>query len=134
MTAESGGGESTLNGFGSLTGTTVRYGLRANASRVRTRYSGVSIISSAALALNGTADHSVLNGTVTIDRVALGNTKSYKIQAPSLSSHRRAAAQTRALLKNFTAFRDSARGFNIHVQNNGDRMLLRARRRGFAPP
>jgi translocation and assembly module TamB len=72
MTAESGGGKITLNGFGSLTGTTVRYGMRANASRVRTRYSGVSIISSAALTLNGTTDHSLLSGTVTIDRVGLG--------------------------------------------------------------
>jgi translocation and assembly module TamB len=72
MTAESGGGKITLNGFAGLTGTTVRYGLRANANRVRTRYSGVSIISTAALALNGTLDHSLLSGTVTIDRVALG--------------------------------------------------------------
>lgn len=72
MTAESGGGKITLNGFASLTGTTIRYGLRANADKVRTRYSGVSITSTAALSLNGTAEHSVLNGTVTIDRVALG--------------------------------------------------------------
>jgi translocation and assembly module TamB len=72
MTAESGGGKITLNGFASLTGTTIRYGLRANADKVRTRYSGVSITSTAALSLNGTAEHSVLGGTVTIDRVALG--------------------------------------------------------------
>lgn len=72
MTAESGGGKITLNGFAGMTGTTIRYSLRANANRVRTRYSGVSIISSAVLSLNGTAIHSLLSGTVTIDRVALG--------------------------------------------------------------
>lgn len=71
LTAESGGGKITLTGFASLTGTTVRYSLRANGTKVRTRFAGASVTSDLAIALNGTLQHSLLNGTVTITRVAL---------------------------------------------------------------
>ncbi|MGA8599550.1 MAG: translocation/assembly module TamB domain-containing protein [Bryobacteraceae bacterium] len=71
LTAESGGGKITVNGYAGLTGTTVRYGLRLTGTKVRTRYSGVSILSDAALALNGTLDRSLLSGTITIDRIAM---------------------------------------------------------------
>jgi translocation and assembly module TamB len=71
LTAESGGGKITLSGFAALTGTTVRYALRANGTKVRTRFSGASVTSDLSIALNGTLQHSLLNGTVTITRVAL---------------------------------------------------------------
>ncbi len=72
LTAESGGGKITVNGFAGLTGTTVRYGLRAAAVKIRTRYSGVSIVSDAAITLNGTLERSLLSGTITVDRIAMG--------------------------------------------------------------
>jgi translocation and assembly module TamB len=71
LTAESGGGKIVVNGFAALAGKALRYGLRANATKVRTRLSGASITSSANLTLNGTTEHSLVNGTVTIDRIAL---------------------------------------------------------------
>lgn len=71
LTAESGGGKITVSGFAALTGTTVRYGLRATGTKVRTRYSGVSVVSNAAVTLNGTLQHSLLAGTITVNRIAL---------------------------------------------------------------
>jgi translocation and assembly module TamB len=71
LTAESGGGKITISGFAGLTGTAVRYALRANGTKVRTRFSGASVTSDLAITLNGTLQHSLLNGTVTITRVAL---------------------------------------------------------------
>ena len=69
MTAESGGGKLTLDGFTTMTDT-FRFGLRANASGVRVRLQqGVSIVAEANVRLSGTNDTSVLSGTVTIDRV-----------------------------------------------------------------
>jgi len=69
LTAESGGGKVTLDGFATLDGT-VRFGLRGNASNVRVRLQqGVSIVTDANLRLAGTSDGSVLSGTVTVERV-----------------------------------------------------------------
>jgi translocation and assembly module TamB len=70
LTGESGGGKIAVNGFVGLTGTTVNYNLHATATRVRTRYSGVSLTSSAAINLTGTADHSLLDGRVILQRLA----------------------------------------------------------------
>jgi translocation and assembly module TamB len=69
LTAESGGGQVTLDGFATMDGT-VRFALRGNASNVRVRLQqGVSIVADANLRLAGTSDGSVLSGTVTVDRV-----------------------------------------------------------------
>jgi translocation and assembly module TamB len=73
LTGESGGGKITLAGFGGLTGTTLRYGLRAKADHVRTRQSGASIVSSATLALNGTTEHSVLSGDVVLEKLGFNS-------------------------------------------------------------
>jgi translocation and assembly module TamB len=73
LTGESGGGKITVAGFGGLTGTTLRYALRTKAEHVRTRYAGASIVSSAALTLNGTTEHSVLSGNVTIERLGFNS-------------------------------------------------------------
>ncbi len=75
VTGESGGGKITLRGFGGLTGDTVRYALRATAEHVRTRYSGASVVSSATIVLNGTTEHSVLSGNVTLETLGF-NSKS----------------------------------------------------------
>jgi translocation and assembly module TamB len=69
LTAESGGGKVTLDGFATMDGT-VRFGLRGIASNVRVRLQqGVSIVADANLRLAGTSDGSVLSGAVTVDRV-----------------------------------------------------------------
>ena len=68
LTAESGGGKLTLSGFLALTNG-VRFGLRANGSRVRVRTQGVSIVTDSNLNLTGTPENSTISGTVTIDRV-----------------------------------------------------------------
>jgi translocation and assembly module TamB len=69
MTAESGGGKVTMDGFTTMDGT-IRFGLRANASNVRLRMQpGVSIVADANVRLSGTSDTSVLSGTVAVDRV-----------------------------------------------------------------
>jgi translocation and assembly module TamB len=75
LTAESGGGKIALRGFASLTGRAIRFAMRANATKVRTRYSGASVTSDAAITLTGTTDRSLLSGTVTVDRIAF-NTQS----------------------------------------------------------
>jgi translocation and assembly module TamB len=71
LTAESGGGKITLAGTFSFAGGMLGYSnVRATASQVRVRYPpGASIVASANIALNGTADHSALSGTVTIDQL-----------------------------------------------------------------
>ncbi len=69
LTAESGGGRVTLDGFTTMDDN-VRFGLRANASNMRIRLQqGVSVVADANLRLSGTNETSVLSGTVTIDRV-----------------------------------------------------------------
>ena len=73
LTGESGGGKVAVTGFAGLTGTTVRYALRTKADHVRTRYAGASIVSSAALTLNGTTEHSILSGNVTIERLGFNS-------------------------------------------------------------
>jgi translocation and assembly module TamB len=73
MTAESGGGKVTLNGFANLNGFATlngddpRFALKANASSVRVRVEqGASIVGDANLSLSGTADGSLVSGTITV--------------------------------------------------------------------
>jgi translocation and assembly module TamB len=67
MTAESGGGKVTLNGFATLNGDDPRFALKANASSVRVRVQqGASIVGDANLSLSGTADGSLASGTITV--------------------------------------------------------------------
>ncbi len=70
MTAKSGGGKLTLNGFGTLNGDNPRFALEANASSVRVRLEqGASIVGDANLSLSGTADGSLASGTVTVTAI-----------------------------------------------------------------
>jgi len=69
LSAESGGGKVTLDGFATIDGG-LRFGLRANASNVRVRLQqGVSVIADAILRLTGTTDGSILSGNITVVRV-----------------------------------------------------------------
>jgi len=70
LTGESGGGKIALAGFVGFTGSALNYNLQATATRVRTRYSGASVVSSAALRLTGSSEHSLLAGGVTVQRIA----------------------------------------------------------------
>ncbi len=73
LTAESGGGKVSLAGFVGYTGNAVNFNLKATADRVRVRYSGVSVTSNAAVALTGNTNRSLLNGTVTVQKIAYGS-------------------------------------------------------------
>ncbi len=70
LTAESGGGKVVADGFVGLSPRTVIYNVHLRATKVRTRYDQASITSSAALALTGNSQHSLLSGSITVQRVA----------------------------------------------------------------
>jgi translocation and assembly module TamB len=71
LNGESGGGKITLSGFAAYTGSTLRYSLRANANRIRTRRQGVSIVNNAALTVSGTSQRGLISGTVTVVSVGI---------------------------------------------------------------
>jgi translocation and assembly module TamB len=68
LTAESGGGKISVAGFVGY-GPVVNFDLRANANKVRVRYSGVSVTSNATISLIGSTRRSLLRGTVIIQRI-----------------------------------------------------------------
>ena len=70
LTGESGGGKINVTGFVGLTTSVLSYNLRASATKVRTRYSGISVTSNANITLIGNSRRSLLGGTVTIQRIA----------------------------------------------------------------
>jgi len=70
LTGESGGGKIALTGFVGFTGSALDYNLQATAAKVRTRYSGASVVSNAAVTLTGSSERSLLAGRVTIQRIA----------------------------------------------------------------
>jgi translocation and assembly module TamB len=74
LTGESGGGKIALAGFVGFTGSALNYNLQATANRVRTRYSGISIVSNASLRLTGSSERSLLSGGVTVQRIAYQST------------------------------------------------------------
>jgi translocation and assembly module TamB len=70
LTGESGGGKIALAGFVGFTGSALTYNLEATATKVRTRYSGASVVSNATLRLTGSSERSLLAGGVTVQRIA----------------------------------------------------------------
>jgi translocation and assembly module TamB len=70
LTGESGGGRVQITGFVGLVNSTLDYSLHATASRVRSRYAGVSITASAAIGLSGNSEHSLVEGRVMVERIA----------------------------------------------------------------
>ncbi len=72
LTGESGGGRIVLAGFFGYANDNVNFNLRATANRVRVRTSGVSVTSNAALTLAGNGRRSLLDGAITVQRIAYG--------------------------------------------------------------
>jgi len=72
LTGESGGGKIAMNGFVGYANDNVNFNLRATADRVRVRTGGVSVTSNAALTLAGNGRRSLLNGVITVQRLAYG--------------------------------------------------------------
>ncbi|MBV8866028.1 MAG: translocation/assembly module TamB domain-containing protein [Acidobacteriaceae bacterium] len=70
LTGESGGGKIALSGFFGLVADVPNFNLRASASNVRVRYSGISATSNASIALAGNLKHSTMSGNVSIERIA----------------------------------------------------------------
>ncbi len=69
LSAETGGGKVRFFGFGGYTAGDFVFRLHANADMVRVRYpAGVSTVANASLTLSGTADRSMLDGTITVLR------------------------------------------------------------------
>jgi translocation and assembly module TamB len=70
LEGESGGGRIYLTGFGTFGGGPPVFRLRVRTEQVRVRYpEGVSTVADANLALTGTAEHSELAGSVTVERM-----------------------------------------------------------------
>lgn len=70
LTAEAGGGRVNVTGSATLNGT-LRFGLQANASRVRLMIQpGVGVVTSANITLAGTAENSSASGTVTVEQIS----------------------------------------------------------------
>ncbi|MDQ2844059.1 MAG: translocation/assembly module TamB, partial [Acidobacteriota bacterium] len=69
LAGESGGGKVALSGFFGLGAGVPNFNLRANATRVRVRYSGVSATSNAAITLAGNLNRSLMSGTVSVERI-----------------------------------------------------------------
>lgn len=74
LTGESGGGKIAAAGFVGYAESNLNFNLRATATRVRSRYSGVSVVSNATVTLTGNTNNSLLGGRVTIQRVGYQST------------------------------------------------------------
>lgn len=73
FTGESGGGKITAGGFVGYQNSTLNFNLRATATKVRVRYSGISATSNASITLTGNTGSSLLGGSVTVQRIAYGS-------------------------------------------------------------
>jgi len=100
LTGESGGGKVTLSGFAQFTGGSFRYSLRANASRVRTREQGVSIVSNAALSMDGSSEHGSISGTITVFSVGINPQSDFGSILQSTTADRAASDQASPFLAN----------------------------------
>ena len=70
LVGESGGGTISLSGFAGYGQNAVTYDVKAKADKVRSRYSGASVVMSANLNLKGTSQSSLVAGDVTIQKVS----------------------------------------------------------------
>jgi translocation and assembly module TamB len=100
LTGESGGGKVTLSGFAQFTGGSFRYSLRANASRVRTRAQGVSILNNASLTMDGSSEHGLISGTITVLSVGINPQSDFGSILQSTTADRAASDQTSPFLAN----------------------------------
>lgn len=70
LSGESGGGKISVEGFAGFSPRAVIYNLRANASRVRSRYNSLTVVSNANLQLTGSSRRSLLSGKVTVQKIS----------------------------------------------------------------
>ncbi len=73
LTGESGGGKVVLAGFVGYQNANLSFHLRANATNVRVRYSGISVSSNGAINLTGNTQRSLLAGNVVVEKVVYGS-------------------------------------------------------------
>ncbi len=69
LSGESGGGKVDFSGFVGLGARVPNFNLKAVASRVRVRYSGISATSNGSITLIGNARRSLLSGTISVERL-----------------------------------------------------------------
>ncbi len=100
LTGESGGGKVTLTGFAAMRDGTLRYSVKANASRVRTRQQGISIVNTAVIAVSGTSEQSLISGTVTIESVGMNPQSDFGSILASTSAAQGANEQVSPFLSN----------------------------------
>ncbi len=113
LTAESGGGKVNVAGFASLAGGDLSFRLRADAAGVRVRYpQGVSTVADSQLTLVGNAQHSILSGTITVDRLAFNP----KTDLGSILSSSSAPPETPSAQTGFT----SNLQFDVQIQTSPD--------------
>ena len=74
LTGESGGGKISMTGFVGFANSLLTFNLHAAAAKVRVRYSGVSVTSNATINLIGNYNRSLLDGEVSIQRIAYAAT------------------------------------------------------------
>lgn len=73
LTGQSGGGTITVTGFAGWTGRAVTYDVKASASRVRFRQSGISATANATITVVGNTNRSLVTGDVLVNRIAYGS-------------------------------------------------------------
>ena len=74
LTGESGGGKIAVTGFVGFVQSNVNFNLKATANRVRTRYSGISVVTNSTITLTGNTRRSLLAGRVSAQRIAYAST------------------------------------------------------------
>ncbi len=73
LTGQSGGGKISVTGFVGYANSNLNFNLRAAATKVRVRYSGVSVTSNATIAVIGSTRRSLVRGTVMVQRIEYGS-------------------------------------------------------------
>jgi translocation and assembly module TamB len=112
LTGESGGGKITISGSASYASGDIRYSLRANANRVRTRQQGVSIVNNADLTVSGNLQRGLISGTVTIVSLGINPQSDLGSILTTTSADQAAGQQVSQFLSNMR--------LNIHIRTSPD--------------
>jgi translocation and assembly module TamB len=112
LTGESGGGKITITGSAAYSSGDVRYSLRANATRVRTRQQGVSIVNNAALTISGTTERGLISGTVTVVSLGINPQSDLGAILTTTSADQAAGQQASPFLSNMR--------LDIHIRTSPD--------------
>jgi translocation and assembly module TamB len=87
LTGRVGGGETSITGTASFSGSNQNYNLQVRATKIRTRYQGASVVTDLNLGLQGSSQRSTVSGDVTIQQVTYApesdlGSMLYKASAP----------------------------------------------------